>query len=177
MDDDVRRLLGRARPQGRRAEEPPLQRDNRYVYGGDAARRTEPGPPRVNKKIVRRRISTFNTIVLLFGGGLLILLYVHNIITINHLAADVGQLQARYDSVQNANASLRAEVNRKSAWERIGKTATEQLGLVSAREQAQPITLDREALERAREQWRVNERGKENVKRGNDGGQARPSGR
>lgn len=160
MDDDVKALLARTRTPARkerkeRQEQP--RRENRYVYNGPPPPHSgDEGPllPRQNRKPLRRRISTFNTIMILFGGGILIVLYVHNIITINHLAAEVGQLQARYDAIQNTNASLRAEVNRKSAWERVGKTATEQLGLTFPTEQPQKVTIDRAALARAREQER-----------------------
>ena len=162
MEDDVKALLARtkapARKERKERQEQP-RRENRYVYNGPPPPHSSAGDgpvlPRQNRKPLRRRISTFNTIIILFGGGILIVLYVHNIITINRLAAEVGQLQARYEAIQNTNASLRAEVNRKSAWERIGKTATEQLGLTFPTEQPQKVTLDHAALARAREQERT----------------------
>ena len=89
------------------------------------------------------------------AAGVLQAVRVNNIITINSLAAEVGQLQIRCDSLQNTNASLRAEVNRKASWERIGKTAAEQLGLAFPTEQPQKIAMDRDALERARGQGRA----------------------
>ncbi len=156
MDDDVKALLARTRTPARKERHEEPRRENRYIYNGTPPRSGETGmPPRQNRKPSRRRVSTFNTIMILFGGGILIVLYVHNIITINHLAADVGQMQARYEAVQNTNASLRAEVNRKSAWERVGKTATEQLGLTFPAEQPLKVTVDPDALARAREQVRT----------------------
>ncbi len=155
MEDDVKALLARTRTPARKERKEQPRRENRYVYNGPPPPHTrDEGPvlPRQNRKLPRRRISTFNTILILFGGGILIVLYVHNIITINHLAAEVGQLQARYEAIENTNASLRAEVNRKSAWERIGKTATEQLGLTFPTEQPLKVTIDRAALARAGEQ-------------------------
>jgi hypothetical protein len=165
MDEGARRLLDRARERNARREEPP-PRDQRYVYGGQHAANTL----RPARKPARRRVSTFNTLVLLFGGGILIVLYVHNIITINHLAAEVGRLEARYDSVQNTNASLRAEVNRKAAWERIGRTATEQLGLIFPTEQPLKLAVDPEALARAKEQERAGDEPKSRTGRQGDGG-------
>ncbi len=155
MEDDVKALLARTRTPARKERQEQPRRENRYVYNGPPPPHTGgEGPvlPRQNRKPLRRRVSTFNTIMILFGGGILIVLYVHNIITINRLAAEVGQLQARYEAIQNTNASLRAEVNRKSAWERIGKTATEQLGLTFPTEQPLKVTIDRAALARGREQ-------------------------
>lgn len=155
MADGARQALDRAKTAARtERRETPVRCENRYVYGGE--------PPqgssttfRQTRKAARRRVSTFNTIVLLFGSGILIVLYVNNIITINSLAAEVGQLQVRCDSLRNTNASLRAEVNMKASWERIGKTAAEQLGLAFPTEQPQKIAVDRDALERARGQGRA----------------------
>jgi hypothetical protein len=172
MDSDVKALLGRAKaPAPNTAgKDKDSRRENRYIYGGGPARPGSPSAPRQNTKAVRRRISTFNSIVLLFGGGIMIVLYVNNILTINLLAAEVGQLQVRLEAVQNTNASLRADVNKKSAWERIGKTATEQLGLTFPTEQPLMIMIDREALMRAREQIHVYTEGKGTTLRQGDGG-------
>ncbi len=148
MGDDVKELLGRAKAQRREEQKPQLER--RYIYGGEP--RTAPAggatAPRVNRRVTRRRFSTFNTILLLFGVAMVIVLYVNNILTINQLAGEVGTLQARYDAVQNVNAALRADINRKSSWERIGRTATEQLGLVFPKEQPQGFNIDESALRR-----------------------------
>ncbi len=151
MDDDVKELLGRTKP-GQQAKniEPP--REGRYVYGGEPLRNPAVQGARPNRKIVRRRVSTFNTIALLFGGGIAIVMYVNHIITIDRLAAEVGQLQVRYEQIQNVNAGLRSEVNRKAAWEKIGATATNELGLTFPQEQPTMITVDPDVLERARGQ-------------------------
>lgn len=151
MDDDVKELLRRAK-MPEREPDPRPRRDNRYVYSGEPPRVQTAEAPKQNKKVVKRRVSTFNSILFLFGGGIAIVLYVNHIITIGRLAAEVGQLQARYEQVQNTNAALKAEVNRKSAWERIGKTATEQLGLTFPKEQPVLLTVDQDALARAKKQ-------------------------
>ncbi len=148
MSDDLQELLARANAQKREERKPPPER--RYIYGG-TRRETAggvPPPTRSNRRVTRRRFSTFNTILILFGMSLVIVLYVNNILTIDQLASDIGKLQARYAAIQNTNASLRAEINRKSSWERIGRTATEQLGLVFPKEQPQAFDIDKSALER-----------------------------
>ncbi|MGA9120417.1 MAG: septum formation initiator family protein [Bacteroidota bacterium] len=148
MREDAREILERVNRSPREETKPRLE--TRYIFNGEQ-RSPAPGGtplPRHNRKITRRRYSTFNTILMLFGVAFVIVLYVNNILTINQLAADVGKLQVRYDAIQNVNASLRAEVNRKSSWERIGRIATEQLGLVFPREQPAPFSIDESALRR-----------------------------
>lgn len=150
MDDDVKRLLSKARRDRPEPESP--QRDTRYVFGGEAMNVDRPPDRQRNKRIVRRSISTFNAILLLFGLGIGIVLYINNAIAVDHLAAEIGRQQAVIDSVVNVNAGLRAEVNRKSSWEKIGKTATDDLGLAFPTEQPQELTVDADALERAKNQ-------------------------
>ncbi len=126
------------------AERP--SKDRRYIYNGE----TQTGPPRpLNRRPGRRKISTFNIILLLFGVGIAIVLYVNNIITINRLAYDVNQLENRYAAILNTNATLRAEVNKKSAWDRISKIATDELGLRSPDEQQIWFDVDDAAVVRA----------------------------
>jgi hypothetical protein len=123
-------------------------RDKRYIFNGDPQSRNPGYAVRpTNKKATRRKVSTFNIILWLFGIGIAIVLYVDNIITINRLAFEVNQLQTKYDSVVNTNATLRAEVTRKAAWERIGKNATEQLGLKFPTEQPTLFNVDQDKIE------------------------------
>jgi len=117
-------------------------REKRYIYSGEAAG-SHPGYALApNKRSPRRRVSTFNIILTLFAAGIAIVLYVNNFLTVNHLAAEVDQLQGRYDALANTNATLRAEVSRKSSWERIGDLATKQLGLMYPKEQPTMMEVD-----------------------------------
>lgn len=123
--------------------------DRRYIFNGDM--HTAPvGPPlRQNKRARRRRLSTFNVVLVLFGLGTAIVVYVNNILTVNQLAVDVGRLQTRCDSVNNVNAALRADVNRKSSWEHIGAIATGQLGLRHPTEQPVWFEVDEDLVKRS----------------------------
>ncbi len=124
--------------------EPP--REKRYIFSGDS-RPVPPGyviPP--NRRRSRRRVSTFNILLTLFGAGIAIVLYVNSILTINRLALEVDRLQARCDALTNANAALRADVSRKSGWDRIGAVATGQLGLAYPREQPTVLEVDESAF-------------------------------
>jgi hypothetical protein len=95
-----------------------------------------------------RSVSTFNLILGMLIAGGVIVFTVNNIITVNALAYQVNRLQARYDSVQNVNGMLQAEVNRKSALERIGAVASGELHLQYAREQPVWVEVDPELLRR-----------------------------
>ena len=160
MDHDVRELLSRAAKDTKKSKGPVVRapvarKENRYVFNdstpvpgaGDEAYAV----PR-NRRVVRRRISTFNIIVGLFGLGIAIVLYVNNIIHVNRLAAEIGVLQTQYNTVLNTNAALSAELNRKSAWERIGGVATGQLGLSFPTEQPSSLSIDRDLQTRLRRQ-------------------------
>jgi cell division protein FtsL len=137
----------------RRTHEPPAtqerrDQERRYVYGGEPRTQAAGYTLRSNRRATRRRVSTFNIILILFACGIGIVFYVNNIITVNQLAFDVGHLQTRYDKIMNTNAALRAEVSRKSSWERIGGIATEQLGLRYPKEQPVWFDVDRQKLDR-----------------------------
>lgn len=123
--------------------------DRRYIYNGDMNTAPAGAPLRQNRRVLRRRVSTFNVVLVLFGLGTAIVVYVNNILTVNQLAIDVGKLQTRCDSVLNVNAALRAEVNRKSSWEHIGSVAAGQLGLRPPTEQPVWYDVDEDLVKRA----------------------------
>jgi cell division protein FtsL len=123
-----------------------VTRERRYIYNGDNRPSATGFAVRPNKRGTRRRISTFNIILLLFCFGIGIVFYVNNIITVNQLAFDIGQLQAKYAALSNTNATLRAEVNRKAALERIGVIASEQMNLRYPPEQPVYFEIDRDKL-------------------------------
>ncbi len=104
-------------------------REQRYIYSGDGRRMDSTGDLPRNRRGIQRRVSTFNILLVLFGFAVGIVLYVNSIIVVNQLALEVSQLQTAYAKKMNENAELQAEVNRKSARERIGPMAIEQLGL------------------------------------------------
>lgn len=154
-DEDVDTLLKRAEAD---------KRERRYIYSGDSRPGVSqrPGgikqpvaggvtptviPARANRRVVRRRISTSNMMLAIFAVGIAIVLYINNIITVNRLAHDVNELQQAYDRLRSTNAALQAEVNRKSAMERIGEVASKDLGLRHPAEKPEEFPIDDEALE------------------------------
>ncbi len=122
-------------------------KDHRYIYNGDSSQPAGTYAMRPNRRGTRRKVSTFNIIVLLFCLGVAVVLYVNNILVINRLSKDIGVLQARYDDLQNQNATLAAEVNKKAAWERIGAVAGEQIGLRHPTEPPEWIAVDQDKLD------------------------------
>lgn len=140
---DVEELIERASTSARPLLE---EREKRYVFAGDV----QPNAPgyaiRQNKRGIRRKISTFNIVLILFGSAVTIILYISNIIAVNQLAMEVNQLKTELDKVQNANAVLQAEVNRKSGLERIGKIASERFGLQYPKEQPVWFEVDEEKI-------------------------------
>jgi cell division protein FtsL len=142
------------------------KRERRYIYSGDSGssgnvrttgttqyagntRTVAPTvpPARSNRRVIRRRISTTNVMLVIFAVGVAIVLYVNNIITVNRLAHDVNELQQTYDRLRSSNAALQADVNRKSAMERIGDVASKELGLRHPAEKPVEFPIDEEALE------------------------------
>lgn len=120
------------------------ERDKRYIFGGDRRVGNREYLGRPNKRGTRRRFSTFNIIVTLVGCGIAIVTYVSNTIAVNQLAFEVNQLRTKYDKIASANSALQAEISRKSSLERIGRIATEELGLTYARQQPQWFDVDAE---------------------------------
>lgn len=125
-----------------RTQHAPLQAEpsgRRFVYNGDA---TPSGSyaQRGNRPVRKRRRSPLAIIGGLICVSLLIVFYVWNKLTVDRLAAEVGDLAAREQKLLNANEALRAEINRKSGLERIGKFAAERLRLGTPA--AQPVWFD-----------------------------------
>lgn len=149
--DNLQETVSGVRAEGSRVADV-SEREHRYIYGGDTPARAGGYATRQNRRGVRRKVSTFNLIAVLLSLGLAIVVYVNNIITINRLVVEVDQLQKRYGEIQNINATLRAEVNKKAAWERIGTVAGEQLGLRYPSEQPAWIDIDRDKLEELKKQ-------------------------
>ncbi len=119
----------------RRLPSPQLS-ERRYVYGGASPRPVkEVVPTKGNRKAKRQQGSLFYIILGLVMASLLIVFYVWNKITVNRLVVEVNDLQNQNQKILNANEFLRAEINRKSSLERIGKIASSQLGLIYPKEQ------------------------------------------
>ncbi|HTK81072.1 MAG TPA: cell division protein FtsL [Bacteroidota bacterium] len=131
------------------APPPSEPKERRYVYNGGGS----PPPAREeirrgNRPVTRRRRSPFNLILAMVLVSILIVLYVWNKLTVNRLAMEINDLQMQCQKVQYSNEVLRAEVNRKSSLERIGKIATDKLGMTYTKTQPVPLDIDEQRLEK-----------------------------
>lgn len=134
-------------PSPRKPLQPEVER--RYIYNGDPQSQT-PGyavRPANTKTRRKKRRSTFNVITALFLSATGIILYIGNLLTVNELMVEVHLQQSRLDKILVTNGELKAEVNRKSAWERIGDAA-KQLGLTYPKQQPEPVDVDGRKLEK-----------------------------
>lgn len=114
--------------------------ERRYVYNGETTVSDEQNfAPRGNRPVKKRKRSPFNIIAMLLVISILIVFYVWNKITVNRLAIEVNDLQNQHQKIISTNDVVRAEINKKSSLERIGKLST-QLGLISPKEQ--PVWFD-----------------------------------
>jgi hypothetical protein len=142
-------LLDRAKG-GSREVPSQSMREKRSTFSGDPQAGSPGYAVRSNRKAARRKVSTFNLILWLFGIGIGIVLYVDNTVVIKRLALEINKLEEKQRAILNVNAALQAEVTRKAAWERIGKNATEQLGLAFPTEQPTLFNMDQEKVERVK---------------------------
>ncbi|MEO8166645.1 MAG: hypothetical protein ABI623_00270 [bacterium] len=126
----------------------PAEKERRHIYGGNDPQSITPGyavRPANKKVIPAARRSTFNMIALLFFSAIGIVAYISNILTVNQLAVDVHRLQTQYEKITNTNSVLESEINKKSAWERIGSSAIEH-GLKYAKERPTSFDVDESKL-------------------------------
>lgn len=131
-------------PGGSREEPaaPAAERERRYIYGGAPGSGSAGFAIRPNRKAVRRKVSTFNIILLLFGIGGAIVFYISNIIAINQLSLEVEQSRQILLRITNANNTLRSEVDNKTAPDRIMPIAASQLGLHPMQQPAVWFSID-----------------------------------
>lgn len=126
---------------------PVMEERPRRVYSSAAPRPMPSGiAPRQNRRAIRRRRSTFTIVLALFGVGAAIVLYVSNIIAVNHLAREVNTLQQQHDSLLHANRILSAQIDRQSALDRIGAIAVDRLGLQYATETPAGLEVDEDRI-------------------------------
>ena len=98
---------------------------------------------RVNRKVEKRKYSTFNMILVLFGIATAIVIYIGHIISVNHLAIDADKLAQRHDELLRTRAKLLAEIDRKSGRERIVNIASTRLGLQPPTGQSRWIVVEK----------------------------------
>jgi len=127
-----------------------ITRERRYIYNGDTPTTTTGYAVRPNRRGTRRKVSTFNVIVLLFAMGIAGVLYVSSILRVNQLVYEVDQLDRRLKEITVTNQQLRAEVSLKAARERISAIAKDRLGMQDAVEPPTIIDVDTRELDKVK---------------------------
>lgn len=127
------------------------------VYGGTMMENMgkELPTPGNNRPVARRKLSTFNLMLLLVGSAVAIVLYISNVIKVSQLLAEINKLEGQHRRILMDQELLRAQINRMSSLERIRKLGEENLGLKNPKEPPVWIKVDEEkirALEEATQQ-------------------------
>jgi|WetSurSiteA1Bulk_404760.scaffolds.fasta_scaffold34679_2 cell division protein FtsL len=102
--------------------------------------------PRVNRKIVKRRVSPSTVLLILFVSAVAIVLYIGNVIAVGNLLAETNRLEKRHTQILMEQERLRFEIRQLSSLERIRSRAESELGLRVVREAPTWITVDKEKI-------------------------------
>lgn len=133
---------------------------DRRIYGGNVVPDYEQQPvnpgyamPRQNVRRVstKKRTKTSNIVGILFLIATAAILYVGNVIAVNNLAKEVGDLHARHNQIISTNEVIKAEINRKASLERISLMAQERLGMTNPSEAPVWFEVDPDRIDEIRE--------------------------
>lgn len=128
---------------------PVVYKEQRYVFNGEPTPAAAGFAVRQNRRPIRPRFSTFNVILAVFALGFLAVLYIHNIIVVNRLVVEVSALETQIQRQMETNKTLLAEVESKASLDRIGKSATANLGLQYPQRDPEWFAVDPDLHERA----------------------------
>jgi cell division protein FtsL len=108
------------------------------------------------RKIIRRKVSPFNIVLLLLAAAVFIVLYIGNIIAVDQLSNEINALETQHQRILMEQEVHKAQINRLSSLERIRQRAEEELGLQNPKEPPVWLNVDQqkvreveEALERS----------------------------
>jgi cell division protein FtsB len=104
-----------------------------------------PGVTR-NRRTTRRKYSPFNIILSLLLIAVVSVLYISNILAVGRLSRQINDLEQIHQRMQNEQELLRAQINRLSSLERIGKDAGAALGLGTPTTTPVWLEVDRERI-------------------------------
>ncbi len=125
--------------------------DGRYIYNGNVVSDQHAAVPgntaRTNKRVIRRKHSTFNIVSGLFLVAAASLLYTGNVIAVSQLMKEVNDLNNRYNSILSNNEVLKAEIARKSSLDRISTMAKDEVGLTNPKEPPVWFEVDQDKID------------------------------
>ncbi len=102
-----------------------------------------------NKKVTKRKVSTFSLVLFLVGTAVVVVFYISNVLSVNHLMRKINACQVKHQQMVDEQELLRARVNKLSSFERIQKIGEYQLGLVFPKESPIPLRIDRDRITEA----------------------------
>ena len=105
-----------------------------------------------NRGVAKRKISTFNLMLLLVGTAVVIVLYISDIIAVGQLMNEINLLRQREERLLTDQEILRAHVNRLAGSERIRAAAEGQLGLKVPTESPVWIQIDQDPVSELEQQ-------------------------
>jgi hypothetical protein len=95
--------------------------------------------PQHKPPALRRRLSPSSILLGLFGAAIAIVLYIGNILAVDQLLRELGELENRHRQLLAHQELLRSAINRLSGLERIQELAEQRLALRTP--QAPPIWI------------------------------------
>jgi cell division protein FtsB len=98
--------------------------------------------PRNHRPLLRRRLSPSTIMLSLLGAAVAIVLYISNIIAVNQLLREIGELDAQQRRMNANRELLRSQINRLSGLDRIQELAEDRLSLHSPQTPPIWITVD-----------------------------------
>lgn len=125
-----------------------MQKERRHVFNDY----TPQTPTRTNRPFRKRKVSTFTIILLLFLLAVISVLYISNIIAVNHLVGEIEEMKTSYTNIENMNEILRSEINRKTSMERITKIATEEMGMIFPKQPPIWFEIDETVLQKTQQE-------------------------
>lgn len=103
--------------------------------------------PLTQKPKKKRKVSPFTVVLFLFVGAILIVVYINNIITVNHLMREINVYERRHQQLLNEQELLRARIHKLSSFERVQQIAQYNLGLTFPKEVPQVLRIDPSRIE------------------------------
>ncbi|HOV98360.1 MAG TPA: septum formation initiator family protein [Bacteroidota bacterium] len=102
-----------------------------------------------NRKATKRKVSTFSLVLILVGTAVVVVFYISNVLSVNHLMRQINACQVKHQQMVDEQELLRAQVNKLSSFERIQKIGEYQLGLTFPKESPIPLQIDRDRISEA----------------------------
>ena len=101
---------------------------------------------RANRRIIRRRVSPLNVLLILFGAAVGIVLYIGNVIAVGNLLAEIDTLERQHSQILMDRERLQFEIRQLSSLEHIQNRAQSELGLKVVREAPTWLAVDRDKI-------------------------------